>query len=59
VKYGFEDLGLLRIWAEVFEGNTGSMRVLAKADFQQEGMLRNSVFKDGRVLNSTRFAVIK
>ena len=59
VKYGFEDLGLLRIWAEVFEGNMGSMRVLEKADFQPEGILRNSVFKDGRVLNSTRFAIVK
>ena len=59
VKYGFEDLGLLRIWAEVFEGNMGSMRVLEKADFQPEGILRNSVFKDGRVLSSTRFAIVK
>ncbi len=58
VKYGFENLELLRIWAEVFEGNMGSMRVLEKAGFQPEGILRNSVFKDGRVLNSTRYAII-
>ena len=50
-RYGFSELGLVRIYAAVFEWNPASMRVLEKAGFVQEGRLRRSVIKDGKVID--------
>ena len=51
VEYGFSHFDIVRIWAEVFEWNPASMRVLEKAGFQMEGRLRKSVHKDGKVID--------
>lgn len=42
---------LIRIQAEVYEGNTGSAAVLRKTGFAEEGVLRRAVTKNGRVLD--------
>lgn len=47
--YLFDDLGLVRIQANVFGWNPASGRVLEKAGFELEGRLRKAVFKDGNV----------
>jgi len=45
VRYGFEDLGLNRIYAYHMLRNPASGRVLEKNGFQQEGLLRQRVRK--------------
>jgi len=55
----FEYLAVHRIHAAVFDGNDASVRVLEKAGFQQEGRLRASVFKNGRILDQLLYAKIK
>ncbi|KAK7757769.1 hypothetical protein SLS62_000147 [Diatrype stigma] len=42
---------LIRIQAEVYEGNAGSAAVLRKTGFVEEGVLRRAVTKNGRVLD--------
>lgn len=48
----FDETDILRIFAEPFAFNTGSRRVLEKAGFQLEGILKNNAFKNGKVLHS-------
>lgn len=45
-----------RLQASVFAWNPASMRVLEKAGFQREGVLRHSVTKDGCLIDSVLYA---
>ena len=57
IAYGFEHLGLICIQANVFGGNTKSMRVLEKAGFVKQGIALQSAIKNGRVVDDHRFAL--
>jgi RimJ/RimL family protein N-acetyltransferase len=57
--YGFEQLGLERICANVFEWNPASERILVKAGFRMEGRLRRHVFKDGRFGDALLYAIVR
>lgn len=57
--YAFEKSDIVRIYAEVFEWNHPSMRVLEKAGFTLEGRLRKSVNKDGKTIDSFRYALVR
>jgi ribosomal-protein-alanine N-acetyltransferase len=56
VNHCFENLPLHRIYAEAFENNLGSARILEKAGFALEGRLRKNVIKDGQILDSLLYA---
>jgi RimJ/RimL family protein N-acetyltransferase len=47
-----------RLEAPVFAWNPASMRVLEKAGFEREGILRKSVLKDGQLIDSVLYAAI-
>ncbi|MDT0608158.1 GNAT family N-acetyltransferase [Croceitalea rosinachiae] len=55
IKYGFDKLGLNRIYTGVFEYNIGSMKVLEKNGFKKEGIFKNAIFKNDKVYNEHRF----
>jgi len=59
VQYGFEQLPINRIEAYVFANNPASARVLEKAGFVCEGRLRQSVIKDGHILDSFLYALLR
>jgi RimJ/RimL family protein N-acetyltransferase len=52
VKFGFEKLKLMRIWAGTFSENPASGRALEKAGFKLEGTLRKSDFWKGNYVDS-------
>ena len=56
VNHCFETLPLHRIYAEAFENNLASTRILEKADFVLEARLRKNVIKDGQILDSLLYA---
>ena len=56
-RYAFAAHDLLRIYAGVFSSNPASMRVLEKAGYVREGVLRKSVVKDGHVLDMVMYAM--
>ena len=58
-KYFFDNYDVLRIDAEVFEYNKGSMRVLEKAGFVFEGIKRKSVYKNNKIYDSYIYSLIK
>ena len=47
MRYGFEELGLERLWARFHAGNEGSRRLLETLGFAHEGTLRGHVLRDG------------
>ena len=58
VKYGFNTLNLLRIHACIFEYNSTSMKVLEKCGFSKEGIAYNAIYKNLKVFNEVRYAII-
>ena len=55
-EYAFRRFPLNRIYAEPFASNLASMRVLEKAGFLREGVLRASVVKDDAILDQIVYA---
>ena len=58
-EQGFATYGMCRIWANVFAWNPGSMRVLEKAGFVREGLLRQAATKDGQTIDVVLFALVR
>jgi RimJ/RimL family protein N-acetyltransferase len=58
-EYAFDAYELCRIYANVFEWNQGSCRVLEKAGYVLEGRLRSSAVKDGFVLDGFLYAMVR
>lgn len=58
-KYIFYNTDIIRIFAEPFSYNTGSCRVLEKAGFQFEGLLKSNAEKNGTVIDMKMYALIK
>ncbi len=56
--WAFQNLELHRISAEPYATNTASHKVLEKAGFTREGILRSSVFKDGKILDQCVYSRI-
>jgi [ribosomal protein S5]-alanine N-acetyltransferase len=54
-----DDFDIERLDARVFAWNPASMRVLEKCGFEREGLLRRSVFKDGRVIDAVLYARVR
>lgn len=54
--YALDHFGLIRLEAYVFAWNPASMRVLEKAGFVREGILRKSVLKDGQLIDQVLYA---
>jgi len=56
VEYGFSTFDIVRIYADVFEWNTASARVLEKNGFVFEARLKKAIFKNGRVADLLMYA---
>ena len=57
--YVFSNTDIIRIYAEPFAYNIGSCRVLEKADFQYEGILRSNALKNGKVFDMKMYSKLK
>ena len=57
--YAFDHLGFIRVQASVYSKNPASMRVLEKAGYIKEGVMRNAVIKNGEVMDEHLYAKIK
>lgn len=58
-REAFRHWDIVRIHAEPFAHNAASRRVLEKAGFALEGILRKSVVKNGQICDSCMYALIK
>ena len=57
--YIFEQTDLIRIEACAFSNNPASCKVLEKAGFQFEGTIRQGVIKNGQILDSQMYSLIR
>jgi [ribosomal protein S5]-alanine N-acetyltransferase len=56
-EYGFNVFGLTRVFAVPFANNPASARVLEKAGYAREGVMRRSAIKEGIVLDQVLYAI--
>lgn len=57
--YIFEHTDIIRLYAEPFTYNKGSCKVLEKAGFIREGVLKSNAVKNGVVLDMALYAKVK
>jgi RimJ/RimL family protein N-acetyltransferase len=57
--YAFENFDFIRIQATVNGNNPSSMRVLEKAGFKKEGVMKNAIVKHGQVMDEHLYALLK
>lgn len=57
-EYAFDELKLIRIYAGAFEYNIGSIKVLEKNGFQKEGIAKKAVFKNNKIWDEHRYALL-
>ena len=58
LKFGFGNLELHRIYAKLFEENTGSARVLEKCGFKLEGRMREERYRYGKWHDALRYGIL-
>lgn len=58
IKYGFDDLNLNKIWCEVYTNND-ALTIYKHLGFQQEGILRQHYYNEGKYWDSTMLSVLK
>jgi len=59
VEYTFENFPVTKIFAPIFDFNISSMRVLEKAGFIREAVLKNSAIKNGKTIDLYYYGFIK
>ena len=57
--YGFETLGLIRIFAKVKISNGASARVLEKVGYRREELLRGAKLKQGEPVGYLTYAMLR
>ena len=58
-EFAFNNYDLNRIFANVFEGNTASEKVLLKAGYFKEATLKRAVYKEGKFIDQYIYAILK
>ena len=59
LAYGFETLQLIRIAAVVYVENKASQKLLSKAGFQEEGLLRKHMIQNGVAHDTILYSLLK
>lgn len=59
IQYGFDEFGLTRIGAVVFMENKASIKLLTKAGFEKEGILRGYMYQNGEAYDTYVYSIIK
>jgi RimJ/RimL family protein N-acetyltransferase len=59
VTYTFENFAITKIYAPVFDFNLASQKVLIKAGFEREAILKKAAIKNGRIIDLHYYSLIK
>ncbi len=59
IKFAFKELNLLRVYANIYEYNIGSMKVLEKVSFEKEAVIKSSVIKEGKIIDEYLYSIRK
>jgi RimJ/RimL family protein N-acetyltransferase len=58
IRFAFDDRNLQRIWLRVFADNSRAVRAYEKAGLQHEGIMRRSVYLEGRWQDEVIMAIL-
>jgi RimJ/RimL family protein N-acetyltransferase len=58
-KYAFTNFPIHKIYATPFDFNIGSQRVLQKAGFEREAILKQAAIKNGKIIDLHYYGLIK
>jgi RimJ/RimL family protein N-acetyltransferase len=58
-RHIFENTDPSRIVARVFSNNIGSIRVLEKAGYKQEGYFKSAIVKEGKILDQLQYSILQ
>ncbi len=58
VDYGFDELGLNRLWTELYEFDDRKIRFFAELGFTQDGRFRQTHWAEGRWHDSVYFSLL-
>lgn len=58
-REAFETFEIVRIFAEPFADNAASRKVLEKAGFTCEGIMRNGVYKNGQIHSYCMYSILR
>lgn len=56
--YGFKELGLRKIWTEIYEFDNAKLNLYQKYGFHKDGVLRSQYFYDGKWWNSYMLSLL-
>jgi RimJ/RimL family protein N-acetyltransferase len=59
IQFGFEDIGLNKIYARHLGGNAGSGRVMEKIGMKKEGIQRQHTMKNGELRDIIEYGILK
>jgi len=59
ITYAFGTLEFHRLFAGVFAHNLASMKVLTKTGFELEGIAKQAILKEGKLIDEYRYALIR
>jgi ribosomal-protein-alanine N-acetyltransferase len=59
LRFGFEDMGLRRVWTFCLAENEASWRVMERIGMRREGLLRDNVWLRGRAWDTAMYAILK
>lgn len=59
IRYAFAELGLHRLWAEVYEFDSVKKVFLASLSFHEDGVLRDAHFADGQWWASSMYSMLE
>lgn len=57
-SYGFKELGLRKIWTEIYEFDEPKFELYSELGFHQDGMLRDQYFYEGRFWSSRMLSLL-
>ena len=58
-KYAFANFPIHKIYATPFDFNIGSLKVLQKAGFEREAILKQAAIKNGKIIDLHYYSLIK
>ncbi len=59
LKHGFNNLNLHRIYLTVLQNNSRAIKLYQEVGFIQDGVIRDSVFKQGKYLHSILMSILQ
>lgn len=59
LDYAFNKLGLNRVYSKFIEGNIPSKKLCKRFGFRKEGLLRQSLFRNGKYINEMVYSILR